>query len=553
MITQNNLNELESRLQQLLQQDISSVAELQAWLAAEKVLRDEFTEMLTLHRIAFYGDTAHAEKRAVYLHDETDVQPLLTKYYAELDRKCCECPFTEHLDDANYGLMRKVRQTKVQLFREENIPLMVREKELVAQYSETMGRLLVEWEGELKPYPFVQAQAEGADRSVRERAWRALAEARNRLKPQVDAIMDELVQVRHQMAQNAGFANYRDYMMQVMNREYTVQDLADFHASVEQHVVPVVASIAELYQTEKGIDTYRPWDLGPCALQGLPFVTVNELIEGVEQMLGEIDPYFQERFQYMRENELLDLESRAGKLQGAFCDPLPASQEAFVFSNFSPSFVAINALVHEMGHAINEYLQFATGTVRKEYANREEICELFSHGLELLVLDKLDHFYPEQQELHHAQRQLLQRTLDMMINPIVGDLFQHWLYTNPQHTASERDAYFLEINKRFTYHSVDITGCEAEIATSWFRKAHYFAHPFYSIEYAMAQVGALQLLHIYRQDPKRAIALYKQGAGTDYNQSIADVYRDTGVEFDFSAHNLAKIAFFVEGLIRELK
>lgn len=255
----------------------------------------------------------------------------------------------------------------------------------------------------------------------------------------------------------------------------------------------------------------------------------------------------------MRENGLMDIECRPGKQQGAFCDPLPATKNAFIFSNFSPSFVALIALIHEFGHAINSYLQFETETEIQEHHHREEIAELYSHSMELLLMDKLDIFYKDKNEFISAQREELRRSLHMLINPIAGDQFQHWMYTHPKHTSEERDAMFLEINKRFLYKSVDITGLESQIRESWIGNTHFFAYPFYKIEYAMPMLGALQLLQIYQEDPARGIFLFKQGAGSDPNQSIAQIYQATGIDFDFSEATIEKTARFVENLITEVQ
>jgi oligoendopeptidase F len=103
------------------------------------------------------------------------------------------------------------------------------------------------------------------------------------------------------------------------------------------------------------------------------------------------------------------------------------------------------------------------------------------------------------------------------------------------------------------YSPVDITGLESEIGASWINSIHYFAYPFYKIEYAISKLGALQLFEIHREDPARAISLFKQGAGTDSNQSIAQIYRDTGVEFDFSEQTIEKTTKFVERLIMEME
>ncbi|GMA64641.1 hypothetical protein [Alicyclobacillus fastidiosus] len=140
----------------------------------------------------------------------------------------------------------------------------------------------------------------------------------------------------------------------------------------------------------------------------------------------------------------------------------------------------------------------------------------------------------------------------MLIGPLSGDLFQHWLYTNPHHTAEERDAKYFEILKRFSGHPVDYSGLEAEASSAWIDSIHFIAYPFYNIEYAMSELGALQLLETYRRDRSEAIANYKRGASTDFNQPIAKIYEDTGVHFDFSDAAVLRVAKFTEHIIESL-
>ena len=69
--------------------------------------------------------------------------------------------------------------------------------------------------------------------------------------------MDELVQLRHQIAINAGFENYRDYMFVEKNREYSIQDCYDFHENVEKHIIPAWNRLADVFKSKLGVETYR--------------------------------------------------------------------------------------------------------------------------------------------------------------------------------------------------------------------------------------------------------------------------------------------------------
>lgn len=543
---------LEQKFTALVDYDIQSLADFEGWLARERTLSNALQEAMMGHKIDFYRDTTDSDKRDVHRYDQLVISPLLMGYQAALDKKFCDCPWSEELDGRKYGYIRKIRQTKVALFREGNIALAVREQELGSKYSEAMSGRSVLWQGEAKPYPFVRAQLDNSDRAIRETAWRALAKSRSQVKPEVNQLMNELVQVRHQMAVNAGFANYRDYMFKVKNREYSIADCEDFHACVERHIVPAWNRLIDVIQLELGVDTVRPWDSDHKMLQGAPFSTVTELMDGVQEMFVRTDPYFADRFQFMRASGLLDLEARHGKHAGGFMELLPTTKNTFVFANFSPSFDAVIALIHEMGHAVNGYLQFANDANFQEQLLREEAAELYSHGMELLLLDKLDTFYTDSRQLKRAQREELRRALGLLIGPLTRDIFEHWMYTHPNHTAKERDEKFLELSKRFRQSPVEMSGLESEVASSWIDTTHYFLHPFYAIEYSMSELGALQLLEISRDDPQRAVALYKQGAGANVNQSIAGIYQDTGVEFDFSERVVQRTAELVECMIAEL-
>ena len=325
-----------------------------------------------------------------------------------------------------------------------------------------MGGLAIEWEGEEKPLPVIESLLDHLDRSVREKAYHAKVSAFRQIKPDIDAIMDELVQLRHQIALNAGFDNYRDYMFVVKNREYSIQDCYDFHENVEKYIIPAWNRLTDVIKSKLGVDSYRPWDSTAKFMKKPPYTEISTLMDGVSEILGKTDPYFAERFEYMKEHGLLDLGDRKGKGQGGFCSALPVSGDTFVFANFSPSFFSLNALIHEMGHAVNGYLQFSEHGPFEEYQERAEIAELFSHGMELLLLDKLDRFYPEEEDFKNAQREELKRAFTMLFGPLSGDLFQHWMYTNPNHTAKERDEKFFEISKRFGLNPVDTSGtCRA--------------------------------------------------------------------------------------------
>ena len=437
------------------------------------------------------------------------------------------------------------------MFNEKNIALSIKEQELITQYREIMSNISINWEGELKTYAYIKAKLDNPNRVIREKAWYALCEARSVVKIEIDCIMNELVQLRNEIALHAGFNNYSEYAFKQKNRDYSIEECYKLHESIEKYVVPIWEQLGILSKKNLGVKTYRPWDLTPSNLPKIPFQNAIDVLNGVEEIFRKTDLYFYEKFIHIRKGGFIDVEERENKAPGAACFTLPHSKEVFVYSNFSPSFYAINALIHEVGHAFHFYKQFNNDSSMQERYLREEVAELYSLSLELLVTDKLDIFYKKKDEYKEVQRVQLYRALSLLMSSVAGDVFQHWLYSNPNHTSEERDKKYAELCKRYQYSSVNIAGLKDEIGSSWLESFHFVQFPFYKIEYAIAQIGAMQLFQIYREDPEKAIAFFKEGASADWNLSIQEIYEKTGVTFDFSEERIESTASVILDLINE--
>ncbi|MFC9448181.1 M3 family oligoendopeptidase [Bacillus cereus] len=549
----NDTEVLKSKFEGIFEKNIASVSELESWLSEELRLNAEIEEELTSNLIAMYRDTKDSNIRDIHMYHQNTIQPFLKRYNAKFDQKFRDCPFSDLLDEQKYGFMKKARLVESKMFNEKNISLFIKEQELITNYREIMSSISINWESEQKTYAYVKAKLDNPNRAIREKAWYALCEARSVVKPEVDRIMNELIQLRNQIALNAGFNNYSEYAFKQKNRDYSIEDCYKFHESIEKCVVPIWKQLGSLFKKNLDVKTYRPWDLAPCNLQKAPFQNAIDLLDGIEEMLRATDSCFHEEFTYIRKAGLIDVQERKNKAPGAACFTLPHSKDVFVYSNFSPSFYAINALIHEMGHALHFDKQFNNESSMQERYLREEVAELYSLSLELLLMDKLTIFYTQEDDYNEVQRVQLYRTLSLLISSVSGDVFQHWLYTNPNHSPEERDEKYVELCKRYQHSSVDIAGLENEIGSSWLETFHFVQFPFYKIEYAIAQIGAMQLFQIYRENPEQAIAFFKEGASSDWNLPIQEIYRNTGVAFDFSEKRIQNSARAILDLINELK
>jgi oligoendopeptidase F len=99
-----------------------------------------------------------------------------------------------------------------------------------------------------KEYTMEQAGVflKDTDRAKRQQAWETITARRLQDKDTLNGLFDHLRALRHKLALNAGFENFRDYMFQALGRfDYTPQDCYAFHEAIELEIVPILHEHAE--------------------------------------------------------------------------------------------------------------------------------------------------------------------------------------------------------------------------------------------------------------------------------------------------------------------
>jgi oligoendopeptidase F len=201
-------------------------------------------------------------------------------------------------------------------------------------------------------------------------------------------------------------------------------------------------------------------------------------------------------------------------------------------------------MFHEGGHAVHSFLTHPLPiTGFKSFPS--EVAELASMGMELLTMDHWHLVYPNADDLRRAKRDQLERVLTILPWVATVDAFQHAVYTHPEWTMAQRSAAWVETHSRFSGNVVDWSGLETQRASLWHKQLHIFELPFYYIEYAIAQLGAIGLWRNYKQDPQAAVEAYMHALKLGYTRTLPEIYAAAGVRFDFSREHIAELAAFV--------
>lgn len=546
---------------------VESAADFERWLIDRSELEAACNEAEANLYISMTCDTEDADAAGAFTKFLEEVSPKIKPAAFELDK--VEASYFDRFDmpEDRYLVMRRATQAAVELFREANVPLQTQIDKLAQKYQTVTGAMTVEFDGREQTMPQMGKYQESNDRAVRESAWRICAERRLQDKDAIDEIFGEQVKLRQQVARNAGFTNYVGYAFRSMLRfDYGTEDCFAFHDAVEKAVVPFNQRRLEERRATLGVDTVRPWDVavdskgrkpltpfdGGAQLMQKAIAAFGRLDPRLADMLGELGDGSESRGS--RGGACLDLDSRKGKAPGGYQYMRDRIRQPFIFMNAAGLHRDVETMVHEAGHAFHSQLSREDPLVGYRHAPIE-FCEVASMAMELMTMQHWggpDGYYPDEADLGRAMRKQLQGSVSLLAWIATIDAFQHWIYTNPEHTADERCAHWLELESRFGG-GVDWSGLDAEHRWLWHRQPHLWGHPFYYIEYGIAQLGALQLWLIsLEQGEQAAIDLYIKGLSIGGSRPLPELFESTGLAFDFGAETVSRLVERVEAALAKL-
>lgn len=495
--------------------------------------------------------TDDQQAKSAYLAFVENVQPHLKQAGFDLDKKSVDSPHRTKLDQQRYGVMLRDLNADVEIFRPENIPLQTEDTKLGQQYSEICGAMTVQFHGTEFTLPQMAQFLEDTDRATREQAWRMMAERRYADHEKLSGIFDRMVELRHQIALNAGFDDYRAYMFVARHRfDYTPQDCLMFHDSVEREVVPLMRSLNAERAEQLGVDPLRPWDLA-VDVRGRPrlnpFDNADELVDKCSRLFHRMNPDLGAMFDRLRQGDCLDLESRKGKAPGGYQYNRDYTRQPFIFMNAAGLHKDLMTMLHEAGHAFHSMLSEHDPLLHYRHAPIE-FAEVASISMELLSHPYFDEFYSEA-DADRARRTHLEKLVALLPWVATIDAFQHWLYTHPEHSRDDRRRQWESLVERFGV-AVSWDGIEPYRAVGWQAQLHLFEVPFYYIEYAIAQLGAQQLWLQAGRDEQAAVRNYEKALRLGGSKPLPELFRAANVRFDFGVGTVRKLT---EGVRLEIE
>ena len=470
-----------------------------------------------------------------------EIDPILEEFLNEITKILLAHPFRKEMEAAWGNLLFVNAEMDTKTFTPEIVEDLQEENKLVTEYEKLIASAQIEFDGKTLNLAQLMAYAEDVDREVRKAAVKAEAVWYNNNAQRLDEIFDELVKIRHRIAGKLGHDSFTQIGYYRMTRNcYDQEMVAKFRKGVVDHIVPLAREMKKAQAKRIGITDPKVYDMGLFYPDGnaKPKGTPEEIFAHGKKMYEELSPDTAEFMNFMLKSEMFDVITRPGKAAGGYCATLAMHKVAFVFANFNGTSGDIDVLTHEAGHA---YASYAAKDVYpsnlREYTS--DVAEIHSMAMEFLTWPWMEGFFGESTEKYYNIH--LARAITFIPYGTMVDEFQHLVYENPSWTPAQRNACWLELEKKYTpWLDFDNLPFLSE-GRMWQAKWHIYGRPFYYIDYCLAQIMALSFWAEAQEDFKAAWKKYDKLVSFAGTKTFVELTELSEMPSPFVPENIAKI------------
>ena len=420
--------------------------------------------------------------------------PLYIKLNADFYKAIVNSKFKENIKNEYSEQFYKICENSLKSFSVDIIPDLQEENKLMSGYTKLLASAKINFNDEELNLSGLYKYMLSDDRDMRGKSSKAYYDYFAKHEDEFDEIYDKLVHIRNDISKKLGFNNFVELGYIRMDRtDYTPDMVVNLRKQILEYIVPLCNKLYEKQAKRLNLDklTYVDENVefsdGNATIKG----DANYIIENGIKMYQELSKETKGFFDFMLENELMDLETKHNKSAGGYCTYIPDYKAPFIFSNFNGTSEDMDVLTHEAGHAFQLYMS--------RYIDMQEInfptldsCEIHSMSMEFITYPWMDKFFKEDTAKYKFAH--LSSAIKFLPYGVVVDEFQHIIYENPHMSKDERKKVWRDLEKKYLPHR-DYEDNEILEKGCWFfKQGHIFKDPFYYIDYVLAEICAFQFL-----------------------------------------------------------
>ena len=325
-------------------------------------------------------------------------------------------------------------------------------------------------------------------------------------------LLVDLIRVRQQLAEHAGYEDYRSYAYDVdFYRDYTPEQMEAYLTGIREELV-------DLYRRMHDTDAW-----GYAGRYCNEDTTFRVVREAARAMGGTV----WESFQHMEKGGLYDLTYGENKYAASFEVYLTSYGEPFLFQNSELTNYDQLTFAHEFGHFANDYV--CDGC----YAGID-VLEFFSQGMEYLTLC----YGTDMEELTRVK---LADSLATYVEQAAYASFENRMYQLTGEDLNIQALYDLydQVALEYGFESVGYDPREFVDVT------HFYTNPMYIVSYIVSNDAAMQLYEMEQRSTGTGLALFEENLFTQEDWFLAFV-EQAGLQDPFTRLDQVRDTFAEE-------
>lgn len=427
-------------------------------------------------------------------------------------------------------------------FNDKIANLLVLEQKLSDRYDTLIAGAKISFEGKTYNLSQMAKFGQNLDRETRKKAAVAVDNFMASIDDEIGEIYLNLIQVRTKIAHELGLKGGVELgYLRLERLDYDKDKVKNFRQGIVKNIVPIASDIFKKHAKRIGIKDPKMYDFSLSFKDGnpTPKFDTDVLVQKALEMYSEMSEETKEFFNVMLKDELMDLETRPGKMSGGYCTAFPKYKVPFIFANFNKTSDDVNTLTHEAGHAFMYYYASKKIDDPDLIFPTMEAAEIHSTSMEFFAYPYLNKFFLEDTKKYIVSH--IEDELTFLPYACCVDHFQHIAYENPSYTITDLKKAWQDLEKIYLpwrdYGECSFTAS----GTFWYKQGHIFSSPFYYIDYALAGLCALSFFLADINDHFEAWERYKKLCALGGTKPFLSLLKEVNLPDPFSLDTISDI------------
>ncbi|MBZ9687464.1 M3 family oligoendopeptidase [Clostridium estertheticum] len=548
-----NIERFEEQMDEYLKEFIlaKSFNEQAKIIESINVLRNELLTGITVADTRYMiniNDEEYKEEQEHIQKIWMGYQGIVSKYYKVL----IESKYKADLENVYGKKLFNIAAVANKTFSTEIIEDLSEEQKLENEYIKVISSARISFNNQELNLDEIEAYLSFKDRDMRKSASEEEFKFMKSRETDLDNIFDSLVRVRTQIAKKLGYKNFIELGYARLERtDYNEDIIKQFRENIVKYIVPISMNLLERQRKRLKLDSLKHYDepFKYNCENVIPKGNAEWIKEKSGKILQELSKDAKSLFDYLDSNKYMDLITNKNKASGAYTTFLSSPRIPYIFANLNGTQNDIRILMHEFGHAFQMY-KGIRNDIPEYLIPTKEAAEIHSMTMEYLTLPWMDIIFGE--DADKCRFAFLEEAILAMPRRACVDEFQHIVYLNPNMIIEERKKMWRDLEKKYFPLKDYDSNSYLEEGNAWHLQIQIFRRPFYSINYNLAQLCAIQLFNRAEEDRTKAWEEYVQLCELGGSKSFVELIESCNIISPFEEASFINACKVVEKHVNKI-